>query len=128
MKKILFTFLILITSISYAQDVNGIWSDSSNTAFKNCWAIISVESDSVFMTHYVEFNGHPFVEHGEGIIKNNKLSYHVVVTKQIPDWKSKSGEHTLTLSPDGNTLRGFYKDNLGNIGPLVFKRKFPHKK
>ncbi len=128
MKKLLFPLLMIISLASYAQDINGVWSDSSSTGFKNCWAIISVQGDSVFMTHYIEFNGNPFVEHGEGVIRNNNLRYHVVVTKQVPGWTTTSGEHNLTLSSDGNTLRGTYKDNAGKSGPLVFRRKFPYQK
>ncbi|MNJ05382.1 hypothetical protein D3C73_1666620 [compost metagenome] len=64
------------------------------------------------------------VEEGEGIINNHKVSYKVVVTRAIPGWALK-GEHLLELSPDGSTLRGVFKDEQGNTGPLVFKRIRP---
>tara|TARA_B110000211_G_C14062311_1_gene546115 strand:- start:1779 stop:2165 length:387 start_codon:yes stop_codon:yes gene_type:complete len=128
MKKLLCSLFILIGSVSFAQDINGVWSDSSSTSFGNCYAIFSIQGDSIFMTHYIEFNGAPFVEHGEGIIKDNILKYHVVVTKQIPGWTTTAGDHVLQLSADGKTLRGTYSDNVGNKGPLVFKRAFPQQK
>lgn len=127
MKKLLLLLLISFANFSNAQDINGVWADSSSTSFGNCYAIFSIEKDSVFMTHYIEFNGQPFVEHGEGVIQNNELNYHVKVTKQIPGWTTTAGDHQLILSKDGQTLRGTYKDNVGNSGPLVFKRVFPKK-
>lgn len=128
MKNFLFALALAVTSLTFAQDINGVWSDSSSASFDNCYAIFSIEGDSVFMTHYIEFNGNPFVEHGEGTIKNDELQYHVKVTKQIPGWTTTAGDHILKISSDGLTLRGTYKDNVGNSGPLVFKRKLPFKK
>ena len=125
MKMILLTLFSFFGSIILAQDINGVWSDSSSSSFKNCYAIFSIDRDSVFMTHYIEFNGAAYVEHGEGIIKNDTIEYHVIVTKPILGWNATSGDHFLKLSSDGKTLRGHYKDNLSNTGPLVFKRSFP---
>lgn len=127
MQKIILTLGILFTQVTVAQksiDINGVWQDSSGTAFTNCTAIFAVKNDSVFYTHYLEFNKIPFVEYGKGKIKNGILNYIVTVSLQIPGW-STGGEHQLALSKDGLTLRGTYKDNLGNTGPLVFKKRFP---
>lgn len=77
------------------------------------------------MTHYLEFQGHPFIEYGSGIVKGNQIQYTVYVTVQIPGWNSSKGQHILTISEDGKTLRGTYEDNAGNKGNLVFKRKHP---
>lgn len=117
--------LIAFTGISYAQSAQGVWSDSSSTAFSNCYAIFSIENDSVFMTHYIEFNGEPFIEHGSGVVKGDSLIYNVRVTKQIKGWTSTAGLHQLKLSGDGLTLKGSYSDNTGNSGPLFFRRQFP---
>lgn len=106
-------------------DINGIWKDSSSTSFTNCYAIFSINNDSIFMTHYIEYNGNSFVEHGEGIIREGKLTYKVKVTKQIPGWTTTQGVHVLKLDSDGETLRGTFADNSGNSGPLVFKRRLP---
>jgi len=117
--------LFLSTSLlskDIANDINGLWEDSTGNSFTNCHAIFSVKNDSVFMTHYLEFNGTPFVEHGGGIISNDSLIYSVIVTKGIPGW-STAGVHRLKISNKGNTLRGTYHDNKGNTGPIVFKRK-----
>ncbi len=126
MKTLLFTLFVSLTIFTYSQDFNGVWADSSNVNFSNCTAIFSVKKDSVFMTHYLEFKGHPFIEHGSGIVEGNKIKYKVDVTLQVPVWKASRGNHILTLSEDGTTLRGTYEDNLGNKGKLVFKRKYPN--
>ena len=128
MKKLLFILATIISFTAAAQDFNGVWTDSSSASFTNATAVFSIQNDSVFMTHYVEFNGNPFVEHGEGVVKGNQLIYTVKVTVQVPGWSTTQGDHELTISPDGNTLRGTYKDNAGNTGPLVFKRVYPAKK
>lgn len=127
MKNLLIILSFTLAHFSNAQDINGVWADSSSSSFGNCYAIFSIDKDSVFMTHYIEFNGSPFVEHGSGIVKNGVLEYHVNVTKQIPGWTTTAGDHHLIVSADGKTLRGTYKDNVGNSGPLVFKRLFPKK-
>ncbi|MDB5256246.1 MAG: hypothetical protein JWM14_941 [Chitinophagaceae bacterium] len=105
--------------------VNGIWADSNSAAFTNGYAIFSVdEHGKLAMTHYVEFNGVAMVEKGIGFCSHGTLNYDAIVTQGIPGWSLK-GQHVLTLSEDGNTLRGYYKDEKGNTGPLVFKRLRP---
>lgn len=121
MKPLFFGLLLTITSLGFSQDINGVWQDSTGASFKNCIAIFSVQNDSVFMSHYLEFNGIPFVESGAGIISGDTLNYQVTVTRQIPGW-STAGIHQLVLSADRKTLRGTYSDNVGNTGTLVFKR------
>lgn len=103
------------------QDLNGLWADSNSSAFQNGYVIFSQQGNKVKMMHYIEFNGTPMVEQGEGIIDGNKISYDVVVPKAIPGWAT-SGKHIFILSPDGKTLRGIYQDGKGNTGPIVFKR------
>lgn len=125
--------LILPYSTCYAQSqgelpksnrLNGIWADSNSTAFTNGYAIFSVDAHGkLAVTHYVEFNGTPMVEKGIGFCHENTVSYDVFVTKAIPGW-STTGQHVLTLSEDGNALRGHYIDSKGNKGPLVFKRLY----
>ncbi len=128
MTKVFFVFVLFFSLNSLAQDFDGVWTDSSSSSFTNATAIFSVENDSVFMTHYFEFNGHPFIEHGEGIVEGNQLIYKVKVTVKVPGWNTTQGIHILTLSNDEKTLRGTYKDNAGNTGSLVFKRVYPSKK
>ena len=126
MKTLLYTFFISLPIFTFSQDFSGVWADSSNVNFSNCTAIFSVTKDSVFMTHYLEFKGNPFIEYGYGIVEGNKIKYKVYVTRQVPGWKASMGYHILTLSEDGKTLKGTYEDNIGNKGNLVFKRKFPN--
>ncbi|MFT6746281.1 MAG: hypothetical protein ACJAZ2_000620 [Glaciecola sp.] len=106
----------------FSQDINGLWEDSTGVSFTNCNVIFAVKNDSVFMTHYIEFNGASFVEYGSGMITKDSVNYNVIVTKGIPGW-STAGVHNLKIFDNGNTLRGCYHDNIGNTGPLVFKRK-----
>jgi hypothetical protein len=114
---------------TYAQNnpvhgVNGIWADSNTTDFTNGYAIFSVDTKGkIAVTHYVEYKGKAMIEKGFGTCTNNTLTYNVMVTKAIPGWATR-GKHVLTLSEDGKTLRGYYKDQDGNKGPLVFKRLY----
>lgn len=126
MKHLLLIILITLNFTALkAQNFNGIWSDSSSTSFNNCYAIFAEDGDSIHVTHYLEFNGEPFVEYGSGIIKNDSLIYKVKVVQQIKGWKSAWGIHKLKISADKKSLRGTYTDNLGNTGSLVFKKSFP---
>ena len=104
-----------------AQQLTGLWADSSGTDFSNGRLIFSVEGTNVEMMHYIEYKGKPMVEKGKGQIYGRRLDYFVVVTKSIPGW-ALTGEHFLTLSGDGTTLRGAYEDEKGNLGKLVFKK------
>lgn len=73
------------------------------------------------MNHYLEFKGQKMIEYGIGEIKNNTVTYDVIVTKAIPGWATK-GKHILTLNKQGDTLRGTYEDEQGNSGPIIFAK------
>lgn len=125
----LFFFVFSFSNQGFSQTkpnpVNGIWVDSNSAAFTHAYAIFSVdEQGKLAMTHYLEYNGTPMVEKGIGFCSHGTLNYDAIVTKGIPGWSLK-GQHVLTLSEDGNTLRGYYKDEKGNTGALVFKRLRP---
>ena len=126
--KFLTSFLIVFQlgftfSLFGQNNVNGLWEDAtSSSAFSHCTAIFAQDGDSIFVTHYLEFNGQPFVEYGSGTIQGDTLIYEVKVTQQIPGWAT-SGTHQLILSEDKKTLKGTYTDNKGNTGELVFKKK-----
>ncbi|UKJ09030.1 hypothetical protein [Solitalea lacus] len=107
-----------------ATNISGLWADSNSVNFQHCYVIFSQEANKIKVAHYLEFKGTPMVEVGEGIINGNKVTYKVKVTQAIPGW-ALSGEHILELTPDGKTLRGIYKDEQGNTGPLVFKKTKP---
>ncbi len=124
MLKNLFILFSVISLAANAQDtinLNGVWRDSSGASFSNCNAIITQVGNKITFSHYLEFNGQPFMEFGTGALKNRTIKYKVKVTKEISGWAT-SGVHQLTLDVDGKTLRGTYKDNKGNVGPMVFKR------
>ena len=120
--------VLMLGSAGFSQsssNVGGVWSDCQGEAFSNCTAVFSQKDDSVFVTHYIEWNGHPMIEHGRGTRIGNVLTYHVWVTVQVPGWGALEGDHYLTLSEDGNTMEGQYKSDEGNSGPLKFVRSFP---
>lgn len=125
--KILFITLLL-SNLSYSQDtainqktdINGVWVDN-NENVQNAVAIISEQNGKVIFSHYLEWNGQKFVESGIGKRIGNTIEYTVDVTLPIEGWATQ-GTHTLTLSEDGNTLKGTYKDNKKREGPISFKR------
>jgi hypothetical protein len=102
-------------------ELAGLWRDSNTTVYKKSTVLFSVEGSQLEMMHYMEWKGKPFLEKGRGKIYGRKLDYFVVVTKPIPGW-ALTGEHFLTLSADGRTLRGAFEDENGTIGALVFKK------
>ena len=124
MKVLAITFLILLggTSCFRAQSINGVYADSSNGALKNCFAVFSQEGDTIRMTHYIEFNGLPFVEYGEGVVTGDSLIYRVKVTLNGPNWPT-TGLHRLRIEENGMALRGTYLDAKGNTGALVFTKE-----
>ena len=62
------------------------------------------------------------MEYGEGNIIGNQVVYKVDVTLPIAGWAT-AGIHQLKLSADGKKLKGFYTDNKGNTGPIVFVKQ-----
>tara|TARA_R110002049_G_scaffold22979_4_gene81523 strand:- start:1918 stop:2328 length:411 start_codon:yes stop_codon:yes gene_type:complete len=130
---LLFAFIFIFLGLSCQQSrkmntekqpsFNGVWSDSSNVNFSNCYAVFSTIEDSIHMGHYIEYKGQPFFETGSGIIKGDSIIYHVDVIHMIPEWGPDGGTHYLKLSADKNTLEGVFITDSGHKGPLVFKRR-----
>lgn len=111
MKKLLIIILALSFSTPYYScqkqikkqivpmaSFNGIWDDSTNINFKNCYAVYSEIGDSIHMGHYIEFKGQPFFESGSGIIKGDSIIYHVDVIHMIPEWGPGGGTHYTNLN------------------------------
>ncbi|MCV9928249.1 hypothetical protein OIU83_11320 [Flavobacterium sp. LS1R49] len=124
-KILKFLFLTLFFfNLSYSQnkkiDINGVWADI-NSGVENAVVIISEQNGKVIFSHYLEWKGQKFVESGVGKRTGNTIEYKVDVTLPIEGWATQ-GTHTLTLSEDGNTLEGTYKDNKKREGPIAFKR------
>lgn len=124
-KILKFLFLTLFFSnLTYSQnkkiDINGVWADI-NSGVENAVVIISEQNGKVIFSHYLEWKGQKFVESGVGKRTENTIEYKVDVTLPIEGWATQ-GTHTLTLSEDGNTLEGTYKDNKKREGPIAFKR------
>jgi hypothetical protein len=95
------------------MDVNG-------EEFANCYAVFSIEGDSVFVAHYLEHKGRSFFEKGSGIVKGDSIIYHVDVIKPIPEWGPGGGTHHLKLN--GNSLKGYYITDSGYKGDLEFRK------
>ena len=110
------------THYGILPQISGIWQDINSDKFTNCYAQFTQKKDSVFMTHFLEFDGEPFYEVGEGIRKGDSIVYHVEVKHQIKGW-STSGYHHLKINKEGNIFEGYFIDNLGNKGELRFVRK-----
>lgn len=121
--KLLFLALFF-SNLSFSQnkklDINGVWSDI-NSGVENAVAIISEQNGKIIFSHYLEWKGQKFVESGIGKRTENTIEYTVDVTLPIEGWATQ-GTHTLTLSEDGNTLEGTYKDNKKREGSIAFKR------
>lgn len=103
-------------------DINGVWVDSSSSATQNAVMVLSERDGKVVMVHYLEWKNKKFVEFGIGKREQNTISYTAMVTKPIEGWADE-GFHLLSISPDGQTLRGSYEDNTNSSGPLVFKKQ-----
>ncbi|MWB95944.1 hypothetical protein GON26_16375 [Flavobacterium sp. GA093] len=101
-------------------DINGVWEDI-NSGVQHAVAIISEQNGKVIFSHYLEWKGQKFVESGTGKRTGNTIIYTVDVTLPIEGWATQ-GTHTLTLSADGNTLEGTFKDNKQREGTIAFKR------
>lgn len=117
-------FIFLVHQMHAQQNINGIWEDLNGTSFTNGKMIIAQDGEKVVITHYIEFNGTPMVEYGNGWFKGDSLVYNVKVSMAIPGWSTK-GVHKLKLIDDGKKLSGMYFDAKGNQGPLVFVKKRP---
>lgn len=119
---------LFFSNLSYSQnntsnkkpDINGVWIDR-NDGVENAVAIISEQNGKVIFSHYLEWKGLKFIESGIGKRIGNTIEYTVDVTLPIEGWATQ-GTHSLTLSEDGNTLEGTYKDNKKREGPIAFKR------
>ncbi len=128
MKKFIVFVLLSVSILSLAKKskkpiaIDGFWSDSTSTNFTNCYAQFTQKGDSVFMTHFLEFQGQPFFERGVGIIKGDSLIYNVVVIHKIEGWAT-TGKHALKLSKDGKTLEGTIFAGNGYVGPITFRRR-----
>lgn len=123
-----FFFLLFLSNSGFSQnktnipkiDINGVWEDI-NSGVQNAVAIISEQNGKIIFSHYLEWKGQKFVESGTGKRNGNTIVYTVDVTLPIEGWATK-GTHTLTLSEDGNTLKGTFTDNKKREGPISFKR------
>lgn len=121
--KLLF-LILFFSNLTYSQNkkvnINGVWIDI-NSGVENAVVIISEQNGKIIFSHYLEWKGQKFVESGIGKRIGNTIEYTVDVTLPIEGWATQ-GTHTLTLSEDGNTLEGTYKDNKKREGPIAFKR------
>ncbi len=102
-------------------EISGLWKDRNTEEFSECYLSFHEKEDSVYMTHFLKFNGKPFFETGVGIRRGNKIIYDVDVVHDGPNWGARSGHHELIISADGKSLKGTYTTD-GGSGPLEFSR------
>ncbi|WP_076415726.1 hypothetical protein [Shewanella sp. UCD-KL12] len=114
--------MLTLTGLCIAEDIaiDGLWADINSADFTRGTMIIAQDGDAIHVSHYVEYKGVAMVEYGIGTRQGDELDYQVVVTRPIPGWVEK-GRHTLTLSADGQQLKGQYHSTAGS-GPLLFER------
>ena len=102
--------------------LNGLWQDSAQAPFSNCYVSYHIDKGDLTMIHFFHYQGKPFFEKGQGTFKAGVLKYHVEVLQGIDDWPRK-GYHQLSLSEDGQILEGFYVDATGRRGELQFHKR-----
>jgi hypothetical protein len=73
----------------------------------------------LFVACYWEFEGTSIVGHGVGSVWGNQVEYALKSTR-IRSGLDPDGRHELTLSADGKTLSGTWKNTRGESGPLKF--------
>lgn len=108
---------------SIVPEIQGLWKDSNSVAFTDMHLLISQKGSKIETVHYLKFKGQSMIESGKGkyIANENCFVLKVKVSKGIPGW-AEEGKHVLIFYPKDQSLRGYYEDNKGNKGPLVFFR------
>ena len=110
-----------ISAASAADPISGLWKEVSTPKHENSYVVFSQDAGMLFVTCYWEFEGTPIVWHGVGSAWGNQVEYAYKSTRIRSGW-DPIGKHELTLSADGKTLSGTWKNTRGESGPLKFIR------
>jgi hypothetical protein len=102
-----------------ADSISGLWKEVSTPKHENSYVVFSQDAGLLFVTCYWEFEGTPIVWHGVGSAWGNQVEYAYKSTKIRSGW-DPVGKQEMTLSPDGKTLTGTWKNTRGESGPLKF--------
>jgi len=119
----LILLLLLLTPAALAGDsISGLWEEVSTPEHKSSVVIFSQEGETIHVASYWEFRGQKVVWHGKGTRKGNLVKYSYSTTRGPSKWEPY-GVHDLTLSKDGKTMTGTWKNQKKQSGPLKFIRK-----
>jgi hypothetical protein len=110
---------VWIPVASAPDPISGLWKEASTPKHENSFVVFSQDAGLLFVTCYWEFEGTPIGWHGEGSAWGNQVEYAYKSTKIRPGWDPVE-KHELTLSADGKTLTGIWKNTRGESGPLKF--------
>ncbi len=101
--------------------VDGFWMGEHGDAFTNAYAQFSEINGRIYMSHFLEFENQPYYEVGVGVRKGDSLLYHVEAKRKIPGW-SPEGDHYLKIDESGNKISGYFIDQRGSKGKMIFNR------
>ena len=103
--------------VTEAFDINGLWNCS--TLSEDSCAIFSQEGERVYMVLAGYYGDTLVVYYGSGVMEGDRIVFWTHFTRKPPSWSD--GRNELTISPDGNTMRGrWFADGLS--GDLEFVR------
>ena len=102
-------------------DLNGVWLEQNG--HPNSVAILYQEGSDVRMISTYEFQGKRVVWQGLGTLRGTQLTLHYHHTTNTRPMGWEDGTMDLTLSADGNYLKGTARSGSGSwTGNIVFKR------
>jgi hypothetical protein len=117
------TIIFSFTGQAHAVDIAGTWTKTTHPDPNNIIVLYS-ESEDVKTIGYEQVGAAPAFWYGEGEIRNGKLEirYHYSADGTPHGWESE-GSMQLTLSEDGNTLRGTATSASGNWSDQIEFRR-----
>jgi hypothetical protein len=104
---------------SAADPISGLWKEVSTPKHENSYVVFSQDAGMLFVARYWEFEGTSIVWHGIELVWGNQVEYAYKSTRIRSGW-DPIGKHEMTLSSDGKTLTGTWKNSRGESGPLKF--------
>jgi hypothetical protein len=127
MKTIIICFVLCLSmaTMACAADFNltGVWTYPH---VPNSVQIISQSGNDVYSAVYHQLDGNPagIVGHTIGKVQGNKMTWKSTVTRRPNStWGGANGVtmQYFTISPDGNTLNGTWKNDQGE-GTFILKK------
>ncbi|RJQ65851.1 MAG: hypothetical protein C4519_26970 [Desulfobacteraceae bacterium] len=115
--------ILAICGMAEAGSIAGTWTKTTHPDPSNIILLYS-DSEIVKATGYEQVGDMPAYWYGEGIIRNGKLdlSYHYSAEATPKGWEPE-GRMVLTLSENGNTLRGTATSRSGGWSERIELRR-----